>query len=177
MVASHLAVVSHMTYLNEESVDAFEHAKGWKQRLRWAKGNLLVLTEECRFPVTRTVCSDRVSITGPSSMLDIPTLEETKYWRTKNVAYSTGTSKQVNFASLGLQDWDALRYHTVSCQVAPSTPRTWIRQRLADTAGSKSQIGLCILLRCRCAMGNRSNHDECPVDHVVLGITSRQAGI
>jgi len=63
-VAPHLAVTSHMAYLNENSNIAFEKATGWRKRLPDARGSRIVLTEAGKFPVVRTVCSDRVLITG-----------------------------------------------------------------------------------------------------------------
>ena len=108
-VAPHLAVVSHMDNLKERSNDAFKRATGWRKRLDSSGGSRIILTEGGKFPITRTVCSDRVNITGPLSKLAIPILDETKFWRTKDVAYSTGPLAQVDFTTLGLAEWNALQ--------------------------------------------------------------------
>lgn len=107
-VARHLAVKSHMPLLNDHTNKAFAKSTQWRRRPRASGGTRIVPGEAGKFPVVRTVCSDRKAVTGPQSKLDVPILNNHGFWRTRNVTESTGPLAQIDFAVLSLTDWDAL---------------------------------------------------------------------
>jgi hypothetical protein len=110
-VAPDLGVASHMDYLNQQTVVVFSHSKDWERQLRDAGGNSLVITTGGKLPIARTVCSERTTISGPLSKLNIPFLGELQFWR-KRAAYGTGAVSELDFAGLSMTDWDALKVNT-----------------------------------------------------------------
>ena len=112
-VGPDLGVASHMDYLNELTVEAFGKSTRWRARLKDVGGSRLVLTEGGRFPITRTVCSDRTAVTGPQSMLDIPVVEEHRLWR-ERVHEGKGLMAHMDLASMNLTDWNALQLNATT---------------------------------------------------------------
>jgi hypothetical protein len=82
-VSPNLGVASHMDYIKEETVRAYEHAQGWKRSLKNIGGSRVVLTTNGKFPVVRPLCGEQSLFLAPPTDLPVPLLNETKFWRSK----------------------------------------------------------------------------------------------
>lgn len=106
-VAPHLGVTSHMAYLTEQTVHSFSLAKGWRRRLRDFVESRLAFTTGGKFPITRTLCGDRTTISGPLTKISVPVVNENRSWRAR-LPHGTGPTIDLDIKDLNLTDWDAL---------------------------------------------------------------------
>jgi hypothetical protein len=137
-VAPDLGVASHMGYLTEQTNHAFNFAQGWKKRLRDIGGSRVVLTTDGKFPVVRTLCMERTSLSTPPTRLDIPLLNEDKFWR-ERVKNSSGPTFSFSLKDPSLADWDALQINTATFQQSRAK---WIPMPENTGAGSAVMIHL-----------------------------------
>ncbi|KAH7072443.1 hypothetical protein FB567DRAFT_554114 [Paraphoma chrysanthemicola] len=105
-VGPDLGVTSHLAYLGEETVTAFNVATGWRRRLRDFVESRLVLTTPGKFPVVRTLCAVRIEMTNSVTKLRVPVVNENQFWRAR-VVHGTGPSVDIDLKDLNLSDWDA----------------------------------------------------------------------